>query len=50
MRLLSNRLWVDTVNALSSCGSDTSGDSAYTSENLVEDPLVVLKCDPRVFR
>ena len=46
------RLWVDTVNALGSCGNDgsTSGDSAYTSEDLVEDPLLVLKCDPRVFR
>ena len=50
MRLfLSTRLWVDTVNAFSSCNSD-SGDSGYTSEQLVEDPLLVLKCDPRVFR
>lgn len=44
----STRLWVDTVNALSSCNSD-GGDSGYTSEQLVEDPLLVLKCDPRVF-
>ena len=45
---LCNRLWMDTVNALN--GSSASTGVVYTSEDLVEDPLLVLKCDPRVFR
>ena len=38
-------LWVNTTNAL----CDKNG-VRYTREDLVEDPLLVLKCNPSVFQ
>ena len=41
------RLWVSTVNALS---SEFEGKTCYSGERLIADPLLVLKCDSKVFR
>ena len=42
------RLWVETDNALWPANQKTH--STYTHQNLIEDPLIVLRCDTRVFR
>ena len=42
------KLWLDTVNALRTARSRTL--HPITLQNVTEDPLVVLRCDPRVFR
>ena len=42
------RLWVETVNALRPANQKTH--PPYTHHNLVEDPLIMLRCDTHVFR
>eukprot|EP00731_Ephydatia_muelleri_P025979 Em0018g79a len=42
------KLWLDTVNALRTARSLML--HPVTLQNVTEDPLVVLRCDPRVFR
>lgn len=46
------RLWLATVNAL--CPSDSPvahlTPQLYTDEDIMKDPLTVLRCDRRVFR
>lgn len=42
------KLWLDTVNVLRTARSRLL--HPITLQNVTEDPLVVLRCDPRVFR
>ena len=42
------RMWVETVNALRPANQKIH--PPYTHQNLVEDPLIVLRCDTRVYR
>ena len=42
------KLWVETVNALRPANQKTH--PTYTHQNLVEDPLIMLRCDTCVFR
>ena len=42
------RLWVETVNTLWPDNQKTH--PPYTHQNIVKDPLIMLRCDTRVFR
>jgi integrator complex subunit 2 len=43
--VLTEKFWIDTVNSLSG-----QNKMRYSQEDLVEDPLLVLKCEPLVFQ
>ena len=43
-----SRLWLETVNVLRP--TETQVMQPLTHQNLTEDPLIVLRCDRRVFR
>jgi len=43
-----HRLWLETVNVLRP--PETQVMQPLTHQNLTEDPLIVLRCDPHVFR
>ena len=45
-----NRLWLRTVNALSQAQATGSKAQPYTDEEITKDPLVILRCDRRLFR
>ncbi|XP_039205926.1 integrator complex subunit 2 [Crotalus tigris] len=47
--VMPRRLWVMTVNALQPSGK-TVRQQKYTQKDLLIDPLIVLRCDPRVHR
>lgn len=47
--VMPRRLWVMTVNALQPC-LKLLRQHRYTQNDLMVDPLIVLRCDPRVFR
>lgn len=47
--VMPRRLWVMTVNALQS-SVKLFRQQRYTQNDLMVDPLIVLRCDPRVFR
>ncbi|XP_072515420.1 integrator complex subunit 2 [Salminus brasiliensis] len=47
--VMPRRLWVMTVNALQPC-LKLLRQHRYTQNDLLVDPLIVLRCDPRVFR
>ena len=42
------RLWLETVNVLRP--PETQVMQPFTHQNLTEDPLIILRCDSRVFR
>ncbi|XP_043910471.1 integrator complex subunit 2 [Protopterus annectens] len=48
-RVMPRRLWVMTVNALQSSVYNTRM-QRYTQNDLMIDPLIVLRCDQRVYR
>lgn len=43
------RLWVMTVNSLQP-SAQLVGQQRYTQNDLMVDPLIVLRCDQRVYR
>ncbi|XP_026877932.2 integrator complex subunit 2 isoform X1 [Electrophorus electricus] len=47
--VMPRRLWVMTVNALQP-SAKLLRQHCYTQNDLLVDPLIVLRCDPRVFR
>uniref|UniRef100_UPI00358EB64C integrator complex subunit 2 isoform X1 n=1 Tax=Myxine glutinosa TaxID=7769 RepID=UPI00358EB64C len=47
--VMPRRLWVLTVNALQAPGGPTTR-RRYTERDLMLDPLLVLRCDPQVYR
>ncbi|XP_031555845.1 integrator complex subunit 2-like isoform X2 [Actinia tenebrosa] len=44
--VIPRKLWLATINVLCQDG----GPSSYTDEDLIRDPLTVLRCSPRIFR
>ncbi|XP_065055164.1 LOW QUALITY PROTEIN: integrator complex subunit 2-like [Rhopilema esculentum] len=48
--VIPRRLWLRTVNALSQAQATGSKAQPYTDEEITKDPLVILRCDRRLFR
>jgi integrator complex subunit 2 len=46
--IIPRRLWVESINSLRPC--DLKTHPLYTHHNLVEDPIIILRCDQRIFR